>query len=143
MRSSKKTKRTQSGDMEFYTYLTSQNVKIAFYDVQAYLKFQVELLKNGFHQISSSFSSTHLKGLKEAGYKKALKIAEENASIIAKNMGKKLGPIVKVVTETSDKFEFEQPKILRRVMYDTMTNLTDIEQSVSIVTKLRVVYKIL
>lgn len=143
LRSSRKSRRTPSGDQEFYTYLTSQNVKVNFYNVESYLKFQVELLKNGFHQFSSSFSSRHFDGLKDAGYKKALKIAKENASIIVKNIGKKLGSIVNVVTETSDKFEFEQPKILRSVMYDRTTNLTDIKQTVSVITKLRVVYKIL
>ena len=142
MRSSSKSIRTATGDERFYTYLTSQSVQIAFYEVESYLKFQLELLKNGFHQFSSRFASTEIEGLKDKGYKKALEVAKENASLIAKNMGKDLGSIIKVVTETNDKFEFEQPKIIGRMMRDMSINLTDIKQTVSFITKLRVVYKI-
>jgi len=142
MRPSEKIRRQQFGEEKYYTYTASQIVKITFYNVKSYLEFQIELLKMGFNQFSSSFSSTHVKGLKEEGYKKALLVAEENAIIIAKNIGKKLGSIVQIITETSDKFEFEQPTALRNIRLDRATSLTDIEQTVSVVTRLRVVYKI-
>lgn len=136
------TRRKNGQDEDVYYYTSNQSVTILLKNISSYLDFQLALLENGFHQFRSKFSSSNITGLKELGYKRALNIAEKNASIIVSNMGKKLGKIFEVVAEADEKFNFEKPTI-QRYYRDESRSLTNISQNVIVKTKLKVTYCII
>lgn len=121
---------------------TRQEVVVTLNSVKDYTNFQIELLENNFNEFNATYSTNNFDGAKERGYKKAIKIAKEDASTIAKAMNKKLGDIVEINTSTADipQVDTNSPYAL---VVDSNRDITEIEQSIQIRTNIEVKFKVM
>jgi uncharacterized protein YggE len=125
------------------SYVTSQEVSLSLKSISDYINFQLDLLENGFKNFRATFSSSGISFYKEEGYKAALKLAENDASMIAKAMGKTIGEMYSVNVNVTD-FPYNDPAyssgmVNLRVAYDSK-ELTELPQTVKVQTNVDVVF---
>jgi len=129
---------TRRKDKKNY-FKTSQRVKISFNNIKQYYPVQIELLKNGFYSYRSGFSSTHLKDAQKKGYVSALKLAHDNAELIAQSLKRKLGPLLHI---SADVREFRQLDHGTSIRIPSVRSLVEIEQTIQFRTTLKVEYQL-
>jgi len=127
-------------------FLTNQEIIVKLNSIKDYSNFQLSLLNNNFDDFNAVFSSNDISNVKELGYKKALELAKEDASAIAKAMGKNIGEIVEVNTRTSERphIDARRGSITALTVASSATDrgLTEIEQSLAVRTNLEVTFRI-
>lgn len=76
------------------TYQTRQAVSVRFTNFEIYGTIQVALIEEGFDNFNGNFLSTQSEKGKDEALKKAIKIAKEKATLIAREAGVELGSII-------------------------------------------------
>ena len=90
------------------------NISFKLLNLSAYtrkkykMRREIGLPEQGIDRIISRFTGSKIKGLKERGQEKAWANAKKDAESTACAAGKRLGKVIKIETESSDKYKFDQ-----------------------------------
>ncbi|HKK47413.1 MAG TPA: SIMPL domain-containing protein [Balneolaceae bacterium] len=115
---------------------TTQSVALTLTDFKTYEKIQIALINNDFDNFSGNFMSSKQQQGENEALKKALKIAHEKASIIAEQIGKKLGNVSHV------NFSFNQRPVrfASEMALKSSDSLMQFEQTVTVTASVSVKY---
>lgn len=115
---------------------TSQSVALMLTNFKTYEKIQIALIDNDFDNFSGQFMSSKQQQGEDAALKKALKIAHDKASIIAEQIGKKLGDVSQV------NFSFNQhpARFASEMVLKSSDSLMQFEQTVTVTASVSIKY---
>ena len=122
------------------SFKTNQTLQFIIKDFYKYIPLQIDLLKNGFYNFRSIFSTTKNKEGHEKSVKVALQNAKAEAELYASNLNLKVGKIVSI-TSNNPKISPRSNLILKTDIAP-QSYLINITQYIPITTNVRVVYKL-
>ncbi|HED07813.1 MAG TPA: DUF541 domain-containing protein [Ignavibacteria bacterium] len=123
------------------TFKTNQSIHFKFKDFNKYTPLQIDLLKNGFYEFSSDFTTSKRKEGHEKSVEIALKNAKEEAEIYAKNLNMKVGIITSISSENPR--IYPRPNLMLKASMAPSKNLLNIPQFITISTNVNVVFRLL
>lgn len=130
-------------DKEKSYYMGQQHVTFTTDSIQLVPHIQETLVRGGFRSFSSDFTSTELERSKKELLEKAVAVAKEKATILANASNRKIKRIIKVADTDDSDYTFSN------YFGDNYTlaaagegSLTEIPQTVSISTTLKVTFEL-
>jgi len=120
------------------SFKTNQTIQFVLKDFDKYVPLQIDLLKNGFYEFSSSFSTSKNKEGHEKSVKNALRNAREEAELYANNLNLKIGKIVSV--SSNNPVIYPRNDLMLKASMDPEASLINISQHITITTNVNVVY---
>lgn len=124
-------------------FMASQHVTFTLDSVKLVPKIQTQLIRGGFSQFGSSFTSTEMEKHKKELLEKAVFVAKEKATALANAADRKIKRIVKISdTDESDYMFHNYTGDNYAVGAAGGGNLTEIPQTVSISTTIKVIFEL-
>ncbi len=123
------------------TFKTNQSILFKLKKFDKYTPLQIDLLKNGFYEFSSNFTTSKRKEGHEKSIEIALKNAKDEAEIYAKNLNMKVGVITSIRADNPR--IYPRPVLMSKTSTDPSKNLLNIPQFITISTNVNVVFRLI
>jgi len=120
------------------TFKTNQTLHFILKDFDKYIPLQIDLLKNGFYEFNSNFSTSKRKEGHEKSVKNALKNARKEAELYASNLNLKIGKIVSI--SSNNPVIYPRGDLMLKSSMAPEAGLINISQYITITTNVNVVY---
>lgn len=120
------------------SFKTNQTIQFVLKDFKKYIPLQIDLLKKGFYEFSSNFSTSKKKEGHEKSVKNALDNAREEAELYAKNINLKIGRIVSL--SSNNPVIYTRSDLMLKASMAPEPGLINISQHITITTNVNVVY---
>lgn len=131
-------------DTKISYFMGQQHVTFTMDSIQLVPKVQAALIRGGFSQFSSDFTSTELERSKKELLEKAVVVAKEKANILASASNRKIKKIIKIADTDDSDYTFSNYFGDSYAVGASAGGeaLTEIPQTVSISTTLKVTFEL-